>query len=179
MMKLGRQQIIAIVALVAVLIVGMATPIVTVMAHADAAQSLAEDEIILQNFERAYLHGKHAKAAWQPSVAPMTAFLEAPTSGLASAQVEAYLARLVAMHDGSLISSSVLLGGRGDAASAIRIQATIDISYNDLQGLLFGLETGVPYVFVDAMTLQTASNSEATTMHVTLTLRALWRRSSS
>jgi general secretion pathway protein M len=179
MMKLSRQEIIAIVALVAVLVVGVVTPIVTVTAHTDAAQSLAEDETILQSFERAHLHAKHAKAAWQPTVAPMTAFLEAPTSGLASAQVEAYLTRLVAIHDASLISSSVLLGGRGDAANAIRIQATIDISYDDLQGLLFGLETGAPYVFVDALTVQTASNSEARTMHATLTLRALWRRSSS
>jgi general secretion pathway protein M len=178
MTKLSRQQIFALVALAAVLIVGVITPALTVKARGEAARSLTDDETILQNFERAHLHGKHAKTAWRPTAAPVTAFLEAPTSGLASAQVEAYLSRLVVMHSASLISSSVLQGSRGDAAGAIRIQATIDISYDDLQRLLFDLETGAPYVFVDAMTLQTAANGEATTMRATLTLRALRRRSS-
>ena len=63
--------------------------------------------------------------------------------------------------------------------NSIRIQATLELGQKALQGLLYQLESGTPYVFVDLMTLQpasTAGTAEDPALRLTLNLRALWQR---
>ena len=151
----------------------------TVSMRARAVHELAEQLTLLSNLEhraRAQGGGEVASAA----TAPASAFLEAPTQGLASAQLQGYLSQLVAAQHGTLISAGAQPWRDDDAAEAIRVLATLDVSSVSLQALLHRLETGVPYVFVDALTVQAPGalvlRSDDPLLRVTLTVGALWRR---
>ncbi len=180
MLKLDRKEFLALVALALVSTTCLIVPIWSLKMRADATQNLADDEAMLQRLEHAPRHLKNVRGLAGPAAAPRAAFLDAQTVGLASAQLESYISQLSAAHGASLVSSGVLSNDRADMTQEIRVQATLDIAYDDLQRLLFQIETGTPYVFIDAMTLQTTgaalSANDSMPMRATLILRALRRR---
>ena len=80
-----------------------------------------------------------------------------------------------------LVSSGVQLASRDDPPETIRVQATLNTTINALQALLYQLESGTPYVFVDSLAVQlpsaTAANAgQDPVLRVTLGLRAIWRK---
>jgi hypothetical protein len=61
------------------------------------------------------------------------------------------------------------------------LQATLDADLQALQALLYQLESGTPYVFVDSLNIQIPGTNaqravEDPLLRVTLGLRAVWRR---
>lgn len=179
--RLDREQSLALGALaLLVLVCGIGT-MLALGALSDATDEHAERRAVLTRLEAAHRRGGagpggHALEA----VAPDAAFLAAPTAGLASAQLQAHVTRLVAAQRANLASSGVQPATRADAADAIRLQATFDMGLPALQTLLYELETGTPYVFVEALSLQPQGGAQRATdqppLHVTLNLRAHWRR---
>ena len=68
-----------------------------------------------------------------------------------------------------------------EAPDAIRIQATLENSLNALQALLYGLETGTPYLTVDSLSIQAAGAGAQAGMadaplRVVMMVRGQWRR---
>ena len=115
------------------------------------------------------------------AVAPPAAFLDASTQGLASAQLQSYLAQLADDQRASLASSGREAGKRDDAPDTIRLQATLDMNLKALRAFLYHLESGTPYLFVDALTVQPAGAMagravEDPLLRTTLSSRAFWRR---
>jgi len=81
----------------------------------------------------------------------------------------------------TVISSGAEPSKREDQPDTIRLQATLDLNAKALQALLYQLESGTPYVFVDALAVQLPGvggqrASEDPLLRVTLGLRAVWRR---
>jgi general secretion pathway protein M len=179
--KLTRDQAMAIaglslLALVCVLALGW-----SVLARSDAAQELNDNQEMLARFEARRAHGAAAGARSGPALAPAAAFVKASTQGLAGAQLQAYFAALVGDQHATLISSGAEPTSREDAADVIRIQATLDITMRALQTVLYQLESSTPYVFVDALTVAASTptgqgGNQDPVLRVTLRLRALWRR---
>jgi hypothetical protein len=151
----------------------------TVSMRARAVHDLAEQHALLSNLQHVARAGSAGEVASAVNV-PASALVESPTQGIAGAQLQGYLAQLVAAQHGTLISAGVQPPARGDdGAEAIRVLATLDISSGSLQALLHRLETGVPYVFIDALTVQVPGlvpGNDDPVLRVTLTVRALWRR---
>jgi general secretion pathway protein M len=115
------------------------------------------------------------------AVAPAAAFLVAPTQGLAGAQLQAYLQSVANTNHGVLISSGMEPTKHEDQPDSIRVQATLDANLQSLQALLYQLESGTPYVFVDSLNIQIPGVNaqhavEDPLLRVTLGLRAVWRR---
>jgi len=54
----------------------------------------------------------------------------------------------------SLVSSGGEAAKRDDAPDTVRIQATLDMNLQSLRAVLYQLESGTPYVFVDALAVQ-------------------------
>jgi len=175
MRKLPREQMIALGALAAFIGACVMFVVFSVQSRSSALQELADSRDALSQLEARVRPG--SKSGGQSMAAPGEAFLDAPTAGLAGADLQAYVERLARQH-AALVSFSVQPTAREDGPDTVRIEASLDISLNDLQVLLFQLESGTPYVFVDAMTLRTASGRDGAqdTLRVTLALRALWRR---
>jgi general secretion pathway protein M len=88
----------------------------------------------------------------------------------------------------SAITEPVSSGGEAakpdDVPDTIRLQITLDADLKALRAVLYWLESGTPYVFVDALTIQPLGSVsgravEDPSLRTTLSLRALWRRSTS
>ncbi len=178
--RLDREQSLALGALaLLVLICGIGTAL-ALGALSDATDENAERHAMLTRLEAAHRRGGGPGGHALEAVAPDAAFLAAPTAGLASAQLQAHVTRLVAAQRANLASSGVQPTTRTDAADAIRLQATFDMGLPALQTLLYELETGTPYVFVEALSVQPQGGAQRPTdqplLHVTLNLRAHWRR---
>jgi general secretion pathway protein M len=179
MKMLDRQQLAAVAALALVLLACAASVTLTLAIRADAADGLSERQSVLDRLEaRLRPHGETGQQG-KPATAPVEAFLDAATPGLASAALEAYVARL-ADRNAALVSFGTQAAAGEEAAGVVRIEASLDISLLALQGLLYQLESGTPYVFVDSMTVRSstvvAGGGDKEALRVTLGLHALWRR---
>lgn len=180
MLKLDRGKAAALGVLFLVLVASVTAPLWSLQGRSEALDELADGRELLARLEAAHQRAgnRPGAIAQLPAKAPPGAFLNAPTSGLASAQLEAYLSQLFHRQQANLISSSVKQADHAETPDILRVQVNLEVAYETLQGLLYELETGTPYVFVDSMSLQPGSAREAraATMKVTLSLRAIWHR---
>lgn len=180
--KLNREQMLAVGALAALLLVCLGMVGFSVQMRASAAQELAARQELLSRLEGRAKARREARAQ-SGATAPAAAFLDAPTQGLAIAQLQAHLEQMADLHHAVLVSSGIEPTKREDPADSIRLQATLEMSLQAAQAFLYRLESGTPYVFVDQLALQLASTASKRTaedplLRVTLGLRAIWRRGS-
>ncbi len=179
MPKIDREQAISVVAFVLLLLVLVSLMGISLQTRADAVRERSERREMLSRLET-----RLRVNASRPTAAPAAAFLDASTPGLASAQLQSYLGQLASDKNASLVSSGGEAAKRDDAPDTVRVQATLDMNLASLRAVLYQLESGTPYVFVDALTIQpvnaTAGASvEDPILRTTLSLRALWRRGAS
>ena len=177
MWRLDREQLVSVAALALLLLVCVCTLGLLLQSRFDAERELAERRDLLSRLEtRVQAEGVRPIAA-----APSAAFLDAPTPGLASAQLQAYLAQLAEKQRAVLMSSGGEATKREDAPDTIRLQATLEMSIEALRALLYQLESGTPYVFVEMLAVQPVSAAAGRTaenplLRATVSLRALWRK---
>jgi len=181
MAKLDRDQMTALGAVSLLLIACVSAVGLSMQIRSVALQDLADARDALSRVEAHVGTTTRIRGAGKAAAAPPTAFLDAPTQGLAGAQLQAYLSQLIAAQHATLISSGVQPATGADAADAIRIEVTVNTTLGALQTLLYQLESGAPYVFVELLNVQqpgTAARSvtQDPLLHVTLGLRAMWRR---
>jgi hypothetical protein len=177
--KLDRIQTVSIAVLAALLLGCLVMLELSFQTRSDAAQELNERHELLSRLE-AGARSRDARAR-SGATAPVTAFLDAPTQGLAVAQLQAHLLQMADTHHCVLVSSGMEPTRHEDAPDSIRLQATLETSWQALQAFLYQLESGTPYVFVDALTVQLAGAAsqraaEDPPLRVTFGLRAVWRR---
>ena len=180
MIKLDREQMLSVGALAALLVVCTVTVQLSFQMRSNAAQELAERHELLSRLEARAKARSDARAR-SGAAAPAAAFLDAPTQGLAVAQLQTHLAQMADIHHSVLVSSGIEPAKREDPADSIRLQATLEMSLQALQAFLYQLESGTPYVFVEQLAVQLAGAAsqraaEDPLLRVTLGLRAIWRR---
>jgi len=179
--KLSLQQGIALGALGLLLLACAGVVAWSLQARADAVDELTERQDHLERLEAGTRPKGGAGGRTKLGAAPPSAFLDAPTSGLASASLQSHIAHL-AGHHATLVSFAVQPSDKADSADSVRVEASMDIGLHSLQTLLYELESGTPYVFVESMTVRPAAATPQSTakdpvLRVVLGLRALWRRS--
>ena len=172
-----REQIISVAAFAGLVLICIVTIGVLFEARAVALRELTERRDGLERLE-----ARVRQNAGRPiAAAPPAAFIEAPTQGLASAALQAHLAQLAETQHAGLVLSGEETAKREDAPDTIRLQATLDMNTKALRALLYQLESGTPYVFVDALAVQPASvaagrAAEDPLLRATLSVRAVWRK---
>jgi general secretion pathway protein M len=177
--KLDREQIVSVGVLAALLLVCFGLMGLSFQMRSNAAQELADRHELLSRLEARAKARSDARA--RPGSAPAAAFLDAPTQGLAVAQLQAHLVQMADIHHSVLVSSGVEPAKREDPPDSIRLQATLEMSLQALQAFLYQLESGTPYVFVEQLAVQLAGTAsqravEDPLLRVTFGLRANWRR---
>lgn len=173
----NRERIISVAAFATLVLICVATIGVLFDARAVALRELTERRDGLERLE-----ARVRQNAGRPiAAAPPAAFIEAPTQGLASAALQAHLAQLAEAQHAGLVLSGEETAKREDASDTIRLEATLDMNTKALRALLYQLESGTPYAFVDALAVQPASvaagrAAEDPLLRATLSLRAFWRK---
>jgi general secretion pathway protein M len=180
---LGREQLLAVGGLCALLLLCTVAVASALQSWIEATRVLAERREQLSSLQsRAGSIAKQRRQT-QTVTAPALAFLDAPTSGLATAQFQAYLSQLVTDQHAVLVSSGIQATEHDDRSDAIRLQIALTATVPALQILLYRLESGTPYVFVDSLLMQLGGSTERAAadpvLRVTLTLHAFWRRQAS
>jgi general secretion pathway protein M len=175
-MNLDREQTISIAVLVLLLLCCASAVELSFSARSHAVEEMTERRETLSRLE-ATSQLKRAKSM----VAPPAAFLDAPTQGLAGAQLQSYVSQLAVAQQASLVSSGLEPIKREDAPDTIRLAATMELSSKGLQAMLHQLETGLPYVLVELLTVQPAGGTggrspEDPLLRANLGLRAFWRK---
>jgi general secretion pathway protein M len=173
--RLDREQALSVAALALLLLVCVFAAGLSLQTRSDASWELAEHREMLSRLEAR----TRADAGRLNGTAPPTAFLDAPTPAIAGAKLQAYLAQLVDLQHAGLISSGSEGAKRDEAPDTVKIQATLEMDTKALRAVLYQLESGTPYVFVDALTLQPASTTsgrvEDPLLRATISLRSFWR----
>lgn len=178
--ELSREQSVAIGALGVLVIVCVIATVIGLQSWIAAAQTRDDQRDQLASLQARVGGAAAQRHKAQIGVAPPPAFLDAATSGLATAQFQAHLTRMIAEHRAVLVSSAIQPAARDDNSDAIRFQLALTTTLPALQALLYRLESGTPYIFVDALLMQlggtTERNAADPMLKVTMTVRALWRR---
>jgi len=179
MIKPDRELLLSLGALGALLIVCVSVLGFSLQARFAAAQELDARSEVLSQLE-AHIKARNARPT-SGAVAPAAAFLTAQTQGLAGAQLEAHLQQMAAAQHATVISSGLDPTRHEDRPDSIRLQATLDMNLEALQRMLYQLESGTPYVFVDSLSVQIPGSGahravEDPLLRVTLGLRAIWQR---
>jgi general secretion pathway protein M len=179
MIKLDREQMISLGTLAALLTALFITMMVGLQMRADAAQELGERNDLLSHLEARAKSMRDARAR-SGAVAPPTAFLDAPTQGLAGSALQAHILQMANANHATLISTGIEAAKREDPPDSIRLQATLDMNMQALQALLYQLESGTPYVYVGSLAVQLlgakSEHAEDPLLRISLGLRAIWRR---
>ena len=180
MIKLDREQTLSVGAAAVLLVVCAVMTGLSLQTRSNAAQELAERHDLLSRLQARAKASSDARAR-SGAAAPVAAFLDAPTQGLAVAQLQAHLAQMADFHRSVLVASGIEPARREDPPDSIRLRASLEMSLQALQAFLYQLESGTPYVFVEQLTVQLAGAAsqraaEDPLLRVTLGLRAIWRR---
>ncbi len=105
-------------------------------------------------------------------------FLDGRTVTIAGAGLQERLAGSVAKARGALVSSEVDLDGPEATNGFIGLTAMVEIGQPELQALLYDLEVGMPYLFVDKLAIQSPEQfgePETGRMRVTIGVLGQWR----
>ena len=121
----------------------------------DAAASSAE---ILQALEARHI-ASPAAARSDVSVPAGSAFLEGPTVSVASAVLLQRVLAATKRVNGNTLSSQVDLQGPLAKSGFISVTFNIEIAAASLQPLLYDLEAGMPFLFIDELVVQPATGS--------------------
>ena len=155
---------------------------------ADLAAATAERDAKADQLERGAAAGRRggpAKLA-TPAADP---FVAADSPTLAAARVDADLRTLAAASGLSLRASRAEVkpaetAGTPDPWTRIEVQASVEGQNDALQAFLVKLETGLPVVLVDGLSVEPAeaeaggaADPQAPRLHASLTLAAFWRPS--
>jgi general secretion pathway protein M len=178
-LRLDREQALSVAALLLLLLACALTAGFSLQMRSDASWELADHRELLSRLEAR----TRADAGRSSGAAPSMAFLDAPTPGIASAKLQAYLTQLAELQHAGLISSGSDAAKLDEASDTVKIQATLEMNTRALRAVLYQLESGTPYVFVDALTLQpastTAGRAEDPLLRATINLHSFWRRAPS
>jgi len=150
MPRLDREQVFPSTVLVLLLLVSASVVGVLFQTRADAVQEVPN----VVRCSRASKPSCEQTASRPTAAAPPTAFLDASTPGLASAQLQSYLAQLAGDQRASLVSSGEKLPSATTHLIRSGFRLRLDMNLQALCAVLYQLESGTPYVFVDALAVQ-------------------------
>jgi len=143
----------------------------------DRRQAVADSAALLAQLER----GRPTAAA--PAAAARQApqgspFLEGQTVTLAGAALLQRVAGAVTQVGGNVLSSQVDVQDAQTKNGLVSLVASVEVTQPDLQKLLYDLEAGMPYLFVDQLVVQspdTVTRGEGGRLHVVLGVSGQWR----
>ena len=112
-----------------------------------------------------------------PSGSP---FLDGKTITIAGAALQQRIEAAVAKADGVLTSSQLELDGPDAKNGFVNLSASVEVSQPAVQTILYDIEAGMPYLFVDKLSIQSPEvfgEPESGRMRMTIGVVGQWRSS--
>jgi general secretion pathway protein M len=174
---LGRRQALAVFGYVGVVIALLATSLFLVADLRNKAAELAAAQMRLDQLsERSQPSasiGSNASVNGSP-------FLDGQTITIAGAALQQRVEEAVAKADGALMSSQVELEGPDPKNGFVGLTASMEVSQPAVQTILYDIEAGMPYLFVDKLSIQSPEvfgEPESGRTRMTIGVVGQWRSS--
>jgi general secretion pathway protein M len=118
-----------------------------------------------------------ARVPAAPAGMPGSPFLEGQTVTVAGAALQQRIGSAVKAVGGNVLSSQVDLQGVDAKKGFVSLTASCEVDQPALQQLLYDLEAGMPFLFVDQLTAQApqASGTETARMRVLIGVSGQWQ----
>jgi general secretion pathway protein M len=175
---LARFPIAAVVLYLAAIVVFAVTTLVTVLDLAERGDAVAASADIL-----AKLEGRGEPRARASDVSDVTVpvgspFVDGATVSVAGAALLQRVAAATTQVGGNILSSQVELQGPQSKAGFVTVTTSFEVEQASLQRLLYDVEAGLPFLFVDQIDVQapsSATGASADKMRVQMTVSGQWR----
>lgn len=121
--------------------------------------------------------GRGPRAPAQQARMPGSPFLEGQTVTVAGAALQQRIGNAVKAVGGNVLSSQIDLQGTDSKKGFVSLTASCEVDQPALQQLLYDLEAGMPFLFVDQLTVQAPqqTGNEAARMRVLLGISGQWQ----
>jgi general secretion pathway protein M len=175
---IGRRQALAVFVYVGVVIALLATSLFLVSDLRDKTAELAAARMRLDQLSERSQPGS-ASIGSNASVKG-SPFLDAQTITIAGAALQQRVEEAVAKADGALMSSQVELEGPDAKNGFVGLTASMEVSQPAVQTILYDIEAGMPYLFVDKLSIQSPEvfgEPESGRTRMTIGVVGQWRSS--
>jgi general secretion pathway protein M len=118
-----------------------------------------------------------ATASGTDTIVSGSPFLEGPTVTVAGAALQERVGAAVKKLGGNVLSSQIELQGPQAAKGYVNLSDIFEIEQTSLQPLLYDLEAGMPFLFVDSLVIQTPQaigEAEGGRMRVQIGISGQW-----
>jgi general secretion pathway protein M len=175
LVRFPRAAAAAYLALVAIFVLSTGSGVIDVLQRRAA---VAESSEVLEKMQAR----DPARTQAQKSVVGVPSgspFLEGTTASVAGAALLERLTSATKRANGNTLSSQVDLNGSRSKPGFIAATSSLEIEPASLQPLLYDLEAGMPFLFVDELVVQapTRNTSEGGKLRVQLGVSGRWRNS--
>ncbi|KQP15361.1 type II secretion system protein GspM [Methylobacterium sp. Leaf93] len=145
-----------------------------VQARTQSGETTAKADLLAQI--RAQMKARLSGRAALRDPAPL--YLASPSASLARAELLSLLGRLIDEAEGRLVETQMAPEEGNGPSERIALQTTLDIGNDGLADLLHAIETGLPVLNVDEVTVvraMRAERSDPVTLRVTLVIHGYWK----
>lgn len=174
---LARFPIVAAIGYLAVVAAFLAATWFHISDFLERSQLVAEANNILSHLEGRAPASSRANARGTP-LGTGSPVLEGPTVTVAGAALLQRVAGAVTRVGGNILSSQVDLQGAQSKNGFVKVSVDCEVAQPALQQLLYDLEAGMPFLFVDQLVAQapeTTTNALSQKMRVSLLVSGQWQ----
>jgi general secretion pathway protein M len=172
----GRQTFAALSYVVVV--VGLtAASIWFVADYIDRSNAVAAAREQLAHIDGRTKTGQTANGSADPQ-ASGSPFIEGRTITVAGATLQQRVGSAVSTAGGTVVSSQIVIDGAQAKDGFVSLTASVEIAQSALQPLLYDLEAGMPYLFIDALAVQSPQafgEAESARMRVVVGVSGQWQ----
>jgi general secretion pathway protein M len=172
-----RRQGRALLAYVILLAGFLATAVASISNLLDSFAALNDSRAALARLDRQQ-HSTRQDSSSAADIGPP--FLSGKTITIAGAALQERVEAAVKKAGGNVLSSQIDLRGPHSAEGFIGLTESLEIDQASLQPLLYDLEAGMPYLFVENLAIQAPQafgEAEGTPMRVLVVVSGQWRES--
>lgn len=172
--SLVTSPIVAATVYAALVIVLLAVAISSILDMLGQRSSVAATADMLAQLEgrKAPAAGSRSVDAGMPSGSP---FLEGATVTVAGAALLQRVASAVTKAGGNVLSSQLDLQGPNAKAGFVSMVANCELDQAALQAMLYDLEAGMPFLFIDQLDVQTATTTGDGKLRFLLGVSGQWQ----
>jgi general secretion pathway protein M len=105
---------------------------------------------------------------------PGSPFLKGQTATVASAALLQRITSIITNAGGTVVSSEMVQQGAQSKDGYVTAIANCELEQDALQKVLYDIEAGLPFLFVDQLMVQSSAPGENGKLRVTLGVAALW-----
>jgi general secretion pathway protein M len=176
---IGRRHALAVVSYFGVVIVLLAVSLFLVADLRDKAAKIAAAQMRLDQLSERSRPSLSASNASNPGTSG-SPFLDGQTITIAGAALQQRIEAAVAKADGLLTSSQLELDGPDAKNGFVNLSASMEVSQPAVQTILYDIEAGMPYLFVEKLSIQSPEvfgEPESGRMRMTIGVAGQWRSS--